>query len=257
MSLSAFHYGVFPQELTDSVIDYLWDDPTALKSCSLTSHAFYTRTRIHIFGNMVFSRNFPCDKFVAMCRSSPHIPRVIKHLTLNSCYVPPDDIITFIISSLTNVKTLAMKDVSWIFWITELVNQQNVSSFPSLRSLSIDFHHSIYASVSEALTFIHLHPRIRRLELLSVPSLASINTAYELPARLSHLESFSISSSAFSSQLSDLMLNPRISGLSFSHLRLFSISLQDSSDIPFVSAILKMASCTLEEVHLMHQCMFI
>ncbi len=147
---------------------------------------------------------------------------------------------------------------SWIFWVTELVHRQGVTSFPALRSLSVDFHDSkLYASVSETLTFIQLHPRIRRLELLSVPRLASIDADYELPARSSHLESFSISSSAFSSGLSDLMLNSKIGGLSFSRLRIFAISVQDNSDIPFVSAILKTASCTLEEVHLMHQCMFI
>ncbi|KAK0435080.1 uncharacterized protein EV420DRAFT_1653455 [Desarmillaria tabescens] len=253
MSLSGFHYGSFPQELTDAVIDHLWDDPAALKACSLTSHAFYTRTRIHIFRKMSFGHNFRCDKFVAMCRSSPHIPRVIKHLTLDNRYVPPDEIITFIISSLTSVEWLVMKDVSWVFWVTELVNR-GATSFPSLRSLSVDFHDSIcYASVSETLTFIQLHPRIRCLELLSVPRLASIDAEYDLPARSSYLESFSISSSAFSSGLSDLMLNPRLSGLSFNRLRIFAISVQDNSDIRFVSTILKTASCTLEEVHLMHQ----
>lgn len=254
MSLNGFHYGSFPQELTDAIIDYLWDDPASLKSCALASHAFYTRTRIHIFRKMTFGHNFRCDKFVAMCRASPHIPRVIKHLTLNNRYVPPDDIIAYIISSLTNVEWLVMKDVSWIFWATELVHRQGLKSFPSLRSLSVDFHDSnCYASVSEVLSFIQLHPRIRRLELLSVPRLASIDADYELPARSSHLESFSISSSAFSSGLSDLMLNSKIGGLSFSRLRIFAISVQDNSDIAFVSAVLKTASCTLEEVHLMHQ----
>ncbi|OCH89764.1 hypothetical protein OBBRIDRAFT_693801, partial [Obba rivulosa] len=38
-----------PLELYEDVIDYLWDDLSALLACSLTCRALTPRTRFHIF----------------------------------------------------------------------------------------------------------------------------------------------------------------------------------------------------------------
>ncbi len=40
---------MYPQELIDEIIDYLYDSPSALKACSLVSQQFYPRTRVHLF----------------------------------------------------------------------------------------------------------------------------------------------------------------------------------------------------------------
>ncbi|KAK0225431.1 hypothetical protein IW262DRAFT_1355748 [Armillaria fumosa] len=40
---------MYPQELIDKILDYLHDSPSALKECSLVSHQFYPRTRVHLF----------------------------------------------------------------------------------------------------------------------------------------------------------------------------------------------------------------
>ncbi|KIM42945.1 hypothetical protein M413DRAFT_392188 [Hebeloma cylindrosporum] len=44
---------LLPQELTDQIINHLWDDMISLKACSLVCWSWFFSSRIHIFGTLV------------------------------------------------------------------------------------------------------------------------------------------------------------------------------------------------------------
>ncbi|KAK0194956.1 hypothetical protein F5146DRAFT_923717, partial [Armillaria mellea] len=72
---------MYPQELIDKILDYLHDSPSALKACSLVSHKFYPRTRVHLF------RKAGCDgpksaRIFDITRDSPELLQCIKHVEL-------------------------------------------------------------------------------------------------------------------------------------------------------------------------------
>ncbi|KAJ6572173.1 hypothetical protein B0H19DRAFT_679218 [Mycena capillaripes] len=80
---------VFPQELVDIVVDYLYDDITTLKSCSLSAHTFVSSTRIHIFRKVEIlppadplSSPNSCQRFCELLTSPPHIAPLVEELSI-------------------------------------------------------------------------------------------------------------------------------------------------------------------------------
>ncbi len=80
-SLKSIHYlqaettmnTPLPQELIDQIVDDLQDDHAALKCMSLTSRAFYPRTRPYLFRKVELVEDEQAQKFAALCRDSPDI----------------------------------------------------------------------------------------------------------------------------------------------------------------------------------------
>ncbi|KAK0437276.1 uncharacterized protein EV420DRAFT_1588849 [Desarmillaria tabescens] len=75
-----------PQELVDRIIDEARDDIPTLRSCSLVSHAFLPRTRVHLFETIDLSTIDECQKFHALCITSPHVITYVKNLDLCTLY---------------------------------------------------------------------------------------------------------------------------------------------------------------------------
>ncbi|KAK0240775.1 hypothetical protein EDD85DRAFT_378419 [Armillaria nabsnona] len=73
---------MYPQELIDEIIDYLYDSPSALKACSLVCRQFYPRTRVHLF-RQVDCRT-PDDprstQLFDIARDSPELLQCIKRV---------------------------------------------------------------------------------------------------------------------------------------------------------------------------------
>ncbi|KAK0476877.1 hypothetical protein IW261DRAFT_1490589 [Armillaria novae-zelandiae] len=74
---------MYPQELIDKILDYLHDSPPVLKECSLVSHQFYPRTRVHLF------RYVNCDNPLSLrlfgITHSPELLQCIKRVQFRCC----------------------------------------------------------------------------------------------------------------------------------------------------------------------------
>ncbi|KAK0213282.1 hypothetical protein DFS33DRAFT_1483007 [Desarmillaria ectypa] len=112
-------FGQFPQELIDAIVDEV-HYPRDLKSCSLVSRAFSSRTRILLFrlvnlramkhcGTSVFT------KFHELCVSSTHFSGSVKILAISECHITTSPsvggILDLIIQSLQNLTVIKLFDV--------------------------------------------------------------------------------------------------------------------------------------------------
>ncbi|PBK60399.1 hypothetical protein ARMSODRAFT_1026589 [Armillaria solidipes] len=75
-----------PQELVDRIIDEASDDTPTLQSCSLVSHTFLPRTRVHLFETIGLSTILECQKFHSLCVASPHLTAYVKNLGICTHY---------------------------------------------------------------------------------------------------------------------------------------------------------------------------
>lgn len=74
----------FPQEITDQVIDHLWDDTSSLKACALSCQAWLPSSRTHIFREIVVKEAIACARFEALLQASPAIARYIRKLVIDA-----------------------------------------------------------------------------------------------------------------------------------------------------------------------------
>ncbi|KAI0091542.1 hypothetical protein BDY19DRAFT_1030876 [Irpex rosettiformis] len=81
---SFVHYEI-PPEVSDYIIDHVWDSKPTLASCSLVCRVWANRSRHHLFRvvDVAIKRCSKLDKFIAFLRSSPHLASSIRHLTLH------------------------------------------------------------------------------------------------------------------------------------------------------------------------------
>ncbi|KAK0240797.1 hypothetical protein EDD85DRAFT_378941 [Armillaria nabsnona] len=110
---------MYPQELIDEIIDYLYDSPSALKSCSLVSHQFYPRTRVHLF------REVDCDtpddprsaQVFDIAHDSPELLQCIKRVQFRclNFFLPDHQTATVkFLHSLPSPMTLSLWDDSYV-----------------------------------------------------------------------------------------------------------------------------------------------
>ncbi|KAK0229775.1 hypothetical protein EDD85DRAFT_123446 [Armillaria nabsnona] len=79
-----FCFTRLPQELIDSILDFLIDDSHSLKASSLVCRSFLRQTRVHLFRQLHFDNFRHFHKFRNMCQASPHIPLRVETLALHS-----------------------------------------------------------------------------------------------------------------------------------------------------------------------------
>ncbi len=73
--------GPLPQELVDEIVDYLHNDKTALKSCSLASSIFLPRSRRHLFRAVTVTQDqTDPNSFLGTCSESALILQSVRQL---------------------------------------------------------------------------------------------------------------------------------------------------------------------------------
>ena len=94
---------LFPQEIFDQIIDQLRENPTALRHCTLTCHAWLHRSSLHLF-HLVRVHNEQIPAFRrALQRSSGR--RLLLYITGLWVYTGPEDI-SDILASLEKLEVL-------------------------------------------------------------------------------------------------------------------------------------------------------
>lgn len=75
---------MLPQELTEIILDYLFDDVDSLKTCSIASRCFLEPTRFHLFSSIVLDTNHRLDRFVTLVHNSPGVVKHISYLAVRN-----------------------------------------------------------------------------------------------------------------------------------------------------------------------------
>jgi len=73
LTLNAIMLPQLPPELTDRIIDFLWDDPAALHSCSLTARSWLSSSRFHLFSTLRIVNRRAYDRLAHLVINLPHM----------------------------------------------------------------------------------------------------------------------------------------------------------------------------------------
>ena len=71
-----------PFELSDYIIDFLHDDPKALRSCALTCYSWLFASRFHLFRSISLQNRSVADPLERLLRASPELGLYVRDLTV-------------------------------------------------------------------------------------------------------------------------------------------------------------------------------
>ncbi|KAI0925583.1 hypothetical protein AcW1_007989 [Taiwanofungus camphoratus] len=142
----------FPQELIDQIIDYLWDDPQSLQSCSLCCRSWLPASGIHLFGD---KNLFGCQDFLRfeqLLQKLPDIASCVRTLSICADHwtpMPPPNRgtprmndwtfrIPLMLEKLHRLRDLSLSNLTWC-WVQLDVDGVGVlaRTFAGLERLSM------------------------------------------------------------------------------------------------------------------------
>lgn len=146
----------WPPELSDYLIDHVWDSKPTLSSCSLVCRTWVNRSRHHLFRevNISVKRSPKLDVFLAFLHSSPHLSSYIRRLTLHGTVA--DDKLGYAVWFYVSSETL-LNCLDNLPHLTEL----------SLRGIRLTENIGVGGGPTIATSFHHRRP-VQRLLLSNV-----------------------------------------------------------------------------------------
>ncbi|KAK0447022.1 uncharacterized protein EV420DRAFT_1647918 [Desarmillaria tabescens] len=226
------------QDVIDSIIDSLFDDISALRMCSLTSHRFLYRSQSHLFRRVRFSPEGPFpDQFLPIMRSTPNLALFVRELILvgsavgkKNQWISSNPALPLILESLDNLNSVSISCVDgacflsggfevYTLFLSKPITTLALSviffeitdhffnlleQFPSLQNITLDrvfCRGNISAPARRVSRDIVLKDLNITLYTESSGSGIEMITADSSPLRLDHLTSISV----LSSSMSDLL----------------------------------------------------
>lgn len=157
-----------PAELIDQVIDHLHDDVLALRACCITSRAWVSRARYHIFHDILLSAD-RADAFAMLLETSPHISHFVKSLNIkgeaDQIFNKSDYLVAVvpaIAPKLTRLKNLRIDSVT-LAHLHPKVLSALIQGFPELEELYLSS--VTFDRFRDFAAFIVAHPSLKCLDL--------------------------------------------------------------------------------------------
>ncbi|KAJ6477628.1 hypothetical protein C8R45DRAFT_363595 [Mycena sanguinolenta] len=142
-----------PPELTDRIIDYLWDSQIDLRTCSLVCSHWLPTSRRHIFESLTVRRD---ARFLALVQCPSNVVANYTRAVDFRLWSPEiDDDTCRILPSLPNLEALTVGEIP--------PSPENFPVLPRVRKLSLQ--HTSFASCVDFVLFISKFPDLRELEL--------------------------------------------------------------------------------------------
>ncbi|EIN05715.1 hypothetical protein PUNSTDRAFT_145663 [Punctularia strigosozonata HHB-11173 SS5] len=146
-----------PNELWDRIIDFLHNEPAALRSSSLTCRDWVAASQFHLFPSTVDLRgeNTRTRRFEFVMKASPHLTRYIQSLKLDAASTPW---VTLATVELPRVTELLLDGLSCKLPSTTLACTRWLTRLPALRTLilfRVTFTRSAFLDVISTLPLLH------------------------------------------------------------------------------------------------------
>jgi hypothetical protein len=172
-----------PQELLDSILDFLHDSPSDLKSCALTSRACVYRAQAHLFRHITLHARYTTEEQVwssaqQTFHTSPHLVRHIRRLDLYPNGISADTFAAICILPFANLRDARI----FIFGMSpqSALALRQLLSLPSLRDVAVQCS-------AEPATFLLIWDRcsssIQHVDLACSPETSE--TFHSIPQRCS------------------------------------------------------------------------
>ncbi|KAG7439581.1 uncharacterized protein BT62DRAFT_938804 [Guyanagaster necrorhizus] len=161
----------FPQELIDAIVNEVHNSRD-LKSCSLVSRSFSSRTRALLFHRINlrairYVENFVFTKFHEICLSSPQLSASVKILGISkygkisrSTPPPAGGILDLIIQSLPNLGVITLLDVRMDYFL-----DGSLACLSSYSFLGIHLNDVVFDNIDQLYELISGSPQLKSLIL--------------------------------------------------------------------------------------------
>ncbi|PIL24520.1 hypothetical protein GSI_14276 [Ganoderma sinense ZZ0214-1] len=175
-----------PPELCDQTIDHLWDDPDALRACSLTCKDWLPSSRYHLFRNVRLRHSDDVTRFRALLDSNPTIAPCVRKLSLSAEYncggaAREDDAwvnsAAELFSVLQHVTTLALARVRW-HALSGRTRAAFTGLFKSVRQLFL--FEVAFDTSRDVVAFLSAFPALRELYFHAVSWATDSPAPFEL-----------------------------------------------------------------------------
>lgn len=149
-----------PQELTEVIVDYLYDDVHSLEACSTASRSLLEPARFHLFSSIVLNTKQRLTRFVAFENNSPTVRTHLRYLAVRKPQIEPG--FTPIDSGdLAKVLSLDLQVRSLVFFNFIWDFQINCNVLDSVAELTLDW--CTFSDFSSFQDFIMLFPHLSTL----------------------------------------------------------------------------------------------
>ena len=171
-----------PPELLDRVIDFLHDDITNLKACSLVSWEWVASSQLHLFRNVQLrhcTRNdatssTDCHRLYDVLSSSPGLSRCVKYLVAHGG-LPigffPEPCLPSLLRVLTSLRSLHILPTPTLATYTVIMNDVAVAAISSAVSTSLEelrINTCMLPYAADVLRILHSCPRLKVLHLSNI-----------------------------------------------------------------------------------------
>ncbi|PBK95389.1 hypothetical protein ARMGADRAFT_1011246 [Armillaria gallica] len=261
-----------PQELVDAIIDEVRSFGD-LKACSLTCHAFSSRTRTILFREVKLSGRSQLNafqRFHELCVESPHIPSLVQTLSIYGYHRgptllrPASDTVNSILQFMQNLKVIKFHDVTISDFCDGSLARLSSHSFREIHLYDVVFHENGFDQMCAVLRgspdlerlFVH-HTGPMTVSMFggdetNQPRLDHTHVTRRGPRirDLSVVSRYSYNCPAFIEAILETQTCP----VSVEKLRRFAFSLSKTIDFQHLTKILKLTSGTLRVLLLTFNC---
>lgn len=190
-----------PAEISDYIIDFLYDDIKSLRACNLTCHTFHPAARYHLFQSLEFTSLKSSQSFYSLLQHSPHLGRYARDASFAKITYPTqvghadgggsldtDQLWSSIFPALPSVQRL---EFLFLEQMDSALRRRIADNFHSVTRLTLQYCR--FATFGEFVALYQSFPKLEHLTLRSVswqdvetmlpgtpvtaPSLTSLNLA--------------------------------------------------------------------------------
>ncbi|KAK0460461.1 uncharacterized protein EV420DRAFT_211833 [Desarmillaria tabescens] len=240
-----FYFPKLPQELIDSILDFLIDEPRSLKASSLVCRSFLHRTRVHLFRQLHFENFRHFHKFRNMCHSSPHIPPRVETLALHSGWdnkkMRNTKHFVAVMSLFSHLRAIKFIHINWA-----LLPQDVRAALSSRAFQCISFHCVTGIKASDLFSLVSTSRSI--LHTLKIHHTDIIGSLEQDEQSAPCVTNLTLHDSALSPELfwnDTSFLSPR-------HVRTLDVLLHNMSDIHRFQSLLSEGLCPLQDLVVSH-----
>ena len=179
---------LLPQELIDSIIDYVVEDQSRHDALNLplVCRAFVRRLQSHLFAYLTLNGPEDCAKWISRHASSPHLGEYVRHIGITNFKRPGIDTSGW--SDLSELLLTCPKTISAAISNLDLDYIPGVKEWyrtlPSVRILSLASCRCSYTSFS---SFVWLLPALKELRLIQLDMTSLYDVHSPRTSHLSHL----------------------------------------------------------------------
>ncbi|KAH8102423.1 hypothetical protein BXZ70DRAFT_781410 [Cristinia sonorae] len=180
-------FSVFPQEITDYVLDFLHDNPKALRACAKTCRSWLPTSYLHLFANITFQSPASCSAFGTLLQDAPYLGQLVHDITFPMLFDTKHHdqqlgsaVVDVPIPTTAYAALSALKRLNLMMWNFDIYRYEGFASLHSVTHLNL--HFCRFPSFHSFAVFIMSFPNLEDLNIRDVTWEIDSEPAMPLPS---------------------------------------------------------------------------